>query len=163
MILSMVEAEPVKIEAVGGYHLDPTIADVSTTHLGFAGGEQAHIFVSWLHPFKEQKLTVVGTEAMAVFDDGEPWDRKLQVYPHRVMWKDNVPVPTRAEVIPVAVHEAEPLREECLHFLDCIRTGARPRTDGREGVQVLKVLERASEALRAGAPRGLKTPRRALQ
>jgi UDP-2-acetamido-3-amino-2,3-dideoxy-glucuronate N-acetyltransferase len=150
MILSMVGSEPTKIEAVGGYHLHPTIADVSTTHLGFAGGEQAHIFVSWLHPFKEQKLTVVGTEAMAVFDDGEPWERKLQLYPHRLEWKDNVPVPTRAEAIPVAVVEKEPLREECLHFLDCIRTGARPRTDGREGVRVLKVLERASEALRAG-------------
>jgi UDP-2-acetamido-3-amino-2,3-dideoxy-glucuronate N-acetyltransferase len=150
MILSMVGSEPVKIEAVGGYHLHPTIADVSTTHMRFAGGEQAHIFVSWLHPFKEQKLTVVGTEAMAVFDDGEPWDRKLQLYPHRLEWKDNVPIPTRAEAIPVAVAEKEPLREECLHFLDCIRTGARPRTDGREGVRVLKVLERASEALRAG-------------
>jgi len=150
MILSMVGAEPVKVEAVGGYHLHPTIADVSTTHLRFAGGEQAHIFVSWLHPFKEQKLTVVGTEAMAVFDDIEPWERKLQLYPHRLEWKDNVPVPTRADAIPVALAEKEPLREECLHFLDCIRTGARPRTDGREGVQVLKVLERASEALRAG-------------
>ena len=148
MILSMVEAEPVKVEAIGGYHLHPTIADLTITHLGFAGGEQAHIFVSWLHPFKEQKLTVVGTKAMAVFDDGQLWDRKLQLYPHRLEWEGNMPVPTRADAIPLALDEAEPLREECLHFLDCIRTGARPRTDGREGLKVLRVLERASEGLR---------------
>ena len=154
MILSMVGAEPVRVQAVAGYHLHSTIADVSTTHLRFAGGEEAQIFVSWLHPFKEQKLTVVGTEGMAVFDDGQGWDRKLQLYPHRLEWKDNLPVPIRADPMPVTVAEKEPLREECLHFLDCIRRGARPRTDGREGVQVLKVLERASEALRASAPPG---------
>ena len=70
MILSLVGTEPVKVEAVGGYFLHRTIADVTTTHLTFPGGEQAHIFVSWLHPYKEQRLVVVGSDGMAVFDDG---------------------------------------------------------------------------------------------
>lgn len=149
MILSLVGREPESIEAVAGYHLDPEIADVSTTHLRFAGGAQAHVFVSWLHPFKEQKLAIVGSEAMAVFDDGESWERKLVLYPHRVEWQDDMPVPSRADAVPVPVEPKEPLREECLHFLECIRTGARPRTDGREGVRVLRVLERASDVLSA--------------
>jgi UDP-2-acetamido-3-amino-2,3-dideoxy-glucuronate N-acetyltransferase len=154
MILSLVGREPEGIEAVGGYHLHPTIADVTTTHMRFAGGAQAHVFVSWLHPFKEQKLTIVGSEAMAVFDDGEPWERKLLLYPHRVEWQGDLPVPARADPVPVAVEPKEPLREECLHFLECIRTGARPRTDGREGVRVLRVLERASVALRVSRDAG---------
>ncbi len=127
--------------AVGGYYLHDAIADVTTVYYdaqSFPGGEQAHVFVSWLHPFKEQKLVVVGSDAMAVFDDGEPWARKLLLYPHKVAWKDNVPVAAKAEALPVEVPQDEPLKQECGHFLDCVRTGATPRTDGREGVRVLK-------------------------
>ena len=120
---------------------------MTTTHLTFPGGEQAHIFVSWLHPYKEQRLVVVGSDGMAVFDDGEPWERKLLLYPHKVEWKDNMPVPSKAQPVPIALEPAEPLRQQCLHFLDCVRTGARPRTDGREGLRVLRVLARASEEL----------------
>ena len=149
MILSLLGTEPTSVEAVGGYFLHQSIADVTTTHLGFPGGEQAHIFVSWLHPYKEQRLVVVGSDAMAVFDDGEPWKRKLQLYPHKVAWRDNLPVSSRADPIPIPVEPGEPLKQECLHFLDCVRTGARPRTDGREGLRVLRVLSRASEALLA--------------
>jgi predicted dehydrogenase/acetyltransferase-like isoleucine patch superfamily enzyme len=147
MILSLIGSEPDQVECSGGYFLHQQVADVTTTHLAFPGGEQAHVFVSWLHPFKEQKLVVVGSEAMAVFDDGEVWDRKLLLYPHRVEWRDNLPVPSKAEAEPITVPQAEPLRQECQHFLDCIASGATPRTDGREGVRVLRVLARASEAL----------------
>src|SRR5262245_60201721 len=77
MILSLVGHEPDCVESVGSYYLHQHIADVTTTHLSFPGGERGHVFVSWLHPFKEQKLVVVGTDAMAVFDDSEPWERKL--------------------------------------------------------------------------------------
>jgi UDP-2-acetamido-3-amino-2,3-dideoxy-glucuronate N-acetyltransferase len=147
MVLALVGSEPASVRAVGGYYLNDAIADVTTTHLSFPGGEQAHVFVSWLHPYKEQRLVVVGSEAMAVFDDGESWARKLLLYPHKVEWKDNRPMPSKADAVPVAVEQAEPLRQECLHFIDCVRTGARPRTDGREGLGVLRVLARASEAL----------------
>jgi predicted dehydrogenase/acetyltransferase-like isoleucine patch superfamily enzyme len=147
MILSLVGEEPAEVTALGGYYLHKSIADVTTTHLTFPGGEQAHVFVSWLHPFKEQKLVVIGDRGMAVFDDGQPWSRKLLLYPHRIEWREALPVPQRAEADPVLLDEGEPLSLECRHFLDCVSTGSRPRTDGREGLRVLRVLARASEAL----------------
>lgn len=149
MILSLVDQEPSAVDAVGGYFLHEKIADVTTTHLSFPRGERAHVFVSWLHPFKEQKLIVVGADAMAVFDDGEAWERKLVLFPHRIGWKNGIPVPDRADAVPVAIAQQEPLAAECRHFLDCIKTGGTPRTDGREGLRVLSVITRASEALRA--------------
>jgi predicted dehydrogenase/acetyltransferase-like isoleucine patch superfamily enzyme len=152
MILSLVGQEPTAVRAVGGYYLHKEIADVTTTHLEFAGGEQAHVFVSWLHPFKEQKLVVIGDQAMAVFDDGEPWESKLLLYPHRIEWRESLPVPQRADAKPVALVQGEPLRLECQHFLDSVASGATPRTDGREGVRVLRVLAQASAALRGPAP-----------
>ena len=111
---------------------------MTTTHLSFPGGERAHVFVSWLHPFKEQKLVVVGSEAMAVFDDGEPWERKLLLFPHRIKWTDGMPTPHKAEAAAVVLDPSEPLQAECQHFLDCVEIGATPRTDGREGLRVLK-------------------------
>src|SRR6185437_5249609 len=148
MILSLVGEEPKRKTAQGGFYLHNAIADVTTTNLAFAGGEQAHVFVSWLHPFKEQKLVVIGDRAMAVFDDGQPWSRKLLLYPHRIEWRESLPIPQRGEEQSVPVTEGEPLRLECQHFLDCIATGGRPRTDGNEGVRVLRVLAQASAALR---------------
>ncbi len=152
MILSLIGDEPSEVSATGGAYLHKTIADVTTTQMAFPGGERAHVFVSWLHPFKEQKLVVIGDRAMAVFDDGVPWAEKLLVYPHRIEWRETIPVPMRAEANPVKLTEGEPLRLECQHFLDCVATGTKPRTDGREGVRVLRILARASEALKAGAP-----------
>jgi UDP-2-acetamido-3-amino-2,3-dideoxy-glucuronate N-acetyltransferase len=150
MILSLVGQEPTEVTAQGGYYLHKTIADVTTTLLAFPGGEQAHVFVSWLHPFKEQKLVVIGDRAMAVFDDGQPWSRKLLLYPHRIEWREAMPVPRKAEADPVPLDEREPLNLECRHFLDCIASGNRPRTDGREGLRVLRVLAKASQALQTG-------------
>jgi acetyltransferase-like isoleucine patch superfamily enzyme len=152
MILSLVGAAPSRVSAVGAYVLHQSIADVTTTHLAFPGGEQAHVFVSWLHPVKEQKLVVVGSLAMAVFDDTEPWPRKLLLYQHQIQWKDNVPVPEKADALAIPVEPGEPLGQECRHFLECIRTGARPRTDGREGLGVLRVLSQAATSLRASRP-----------
>jgi UDP-2-acetamido-3-amino-2,3-dideoxy-glucuronate N-acetyltransferase len=149
MILSLVGQEPTEVTAQGGFYLHKMIADVTTTHLNFRAGEQAHVHVSWLHPFKEQKLVVIGDGAMAVFDDGQPWQEKLMLYPHRIEWRETIPVPMRAEANPVKLEEGEPLKLECQHFLDCIVTGARPRTDGEEGLRVLRVLTRASAALKA--------------
>jgi UDP-2-acetamido-3-amino-2,3-dideoxy-glucuronate N-acetyltransferase len=147
MVLSLVGQEPEQVSATAGYHLHKTIADVTTTHLSFPGGEQAHIFVSWLHPFKEQKLVVIGDRAMAVFDDGQPWQSKLLIYPHKIEWRETMPVLQRAEAEAVAVDEGEPLRLECQHFIDCMANGSSPRTDGREGLRVLRVLARSTEAL----------------
>ena len=155
MILSLVGTEPSHVDAVGSFPLHRRIADVTTTHLEFPDGEQAHVFVSWLHPFKEQKLVVVGDQGMAVFDDGEPWVSKLVVFPHRVDWRDGLPEPVRADAEAVHLKAGEPLEHECRHFLECVATGATPRTDGREGLRVLRVLQAAEQAIeaRSGHPR----------
>lgn len=147
MILSLVGSEPEKINAIGSYHLHKYIADVTITNLSFHGGENAHIFVSWLHPFKEQKLVVVGEKAMAVFDDQQPWESKLIKYPHRIVWKENLPVPEKAEGIPVKINQSEPLKNECEHFLACIDGKEKCRTDGKEGLRVLRVLTAAEKSM----------------
>ena len=156
MILALVGGEPSRITAEGAWLLHERIADITTTHLAFPGGERAHVHVSWFHPVKEQRLTVIGEHAMAVFDDSQPWPRKLMLYPHQLVWQNNAPVPRKAEGEPVALDEVEPLGAELAHFLECAATGATPRTDGREGLRVLRVLEAASASLAAGrrdAPR----------
>lgn len=149
MILALVGDEPVDVWAQGSAFLNPGIADATVTHLRFPGGQQAHVFVSWLHPFKEQRLVVVGEKAMAVFDDARGWADKLVLYRHTVDLSGPVPTADRADAVAVALVEEEPLRTECGHFLDCIATGHAPRTDGAEGVRVLRVLARAEQALHA--------------
>jgi len=140
VILGLTDEMPESIRAQGGNFLHQQIADTTVTLLNFASGIKAHIFVSWLHPFKEQKLVVVGDKQMAVFDDTVPWKEKLKLYPHSVEWTGNIPVANKAEAEQVEVLQEEPLRAECLHFLECIQTRNKPRTDAREGLQVLRVL-----------------------
>jgi predicted dehydrogenase/acetyltransferase-like isoleucine patch superfamily enzyme len=152
MVLALCRDEPESVVAVGARYLHQQLADVTTTHLAFPSGVRAHLFVSWLHPFKEQKLVVVGDRGMAVFDDGLPWDQKLGVYRHQIDWSDGQPLPVRAEIEPVALEPDEPLRRECEHFVDCVRTGATPRTDGEEGLRVLKVLAAATESMQPAPP-----------
>jgi UDP-2-acetamido-3-amino-2,3-dideoxy-glucuronate N-acetyltransferase len=149
VILGLLNEAPERVVAQGGNYLHNDIADVTVSLLSFASGVKAHIFVSWLHPFKEQKLVVVGDRKMAVFDDVEE-NYKLVLYPHSVVWKNQIPVANKAAGVPVDFASVEPLRAECEHFLDCVRTRRRPRTDGDEGLRVLGVLERCQAALESG-------------
>ena len=148
VILGLLGEMPISVLAQGGNYLHEQIADTTVTLLSFPSGVKAHIFVSWLHPFKEQKLIIVGDQKMAVFDDMEKKD-KLLLYSHSIQWKSQIPVANRAEAQPVEVGIEEPLREECAHFLDSIRTRRRPRTDGEEGLRVLSVLQQCQHALEA--------------
>ena len=150
MILSLAEEEPESVLTTGGNYLHQKIADVTTTHLGFPSGLRAHIFVSWLHPYKDQKLVVVGDRKMAVFDDTQPWNDKLLLYPHKIQWKNHMPVPTKADAERINIPEEEPLRQECRHFLECISTGTQPITDGHEGLRVLNILNSSQASLNAG-------------
>ncbi|MFC1840659.1 Gfo/Idh/MocA family oxidoreductase [Thermodesulfobacteriota bacterium] len=147
MILTLADEEPETVFATGGNYLHQKIADVTTTHMEFPSGLHAHIFVSWLHPFKEQKLVVVGDKKMAVFDDTLPWEDKLLLFPHQINWQDNSPVPIKGEPERLDIPESEPLKEECLHFLDCIENNKQPLTDGHEGLRVLKILNAAQHSL----------------
>lgn len=146
VVLGLLNEMPSEIEAQGGNYLHDGIADVTVSLLSFPSGVKAHVFVSWLHPFKEQKLIVVGDRRMAVFDDVER-DHKLILFPHGITWKDQIPIVTKAEAQPVPFEPGEPLRQECLHFLDCLARRTPPRTDGEEGLRVLKVLQQCQAAM----------------
>jgi len=150
MILALAGEQPERVSAVGGNFLHRRIADVTTTHLDFPSGIKAHVFVSWLHPFKEQKLVVVGERKMAVFDDTLPWPEKLVLYSHRVEIDEHgAPVAAKAPSEPVKLTPHEPLLAECEHFLDCVAQKRPPRTDAQEGLRVLAVLDAAQKSLDA--------------
>jgi len=139
---------PEQVQCSGKAYLNEGVADTTLTSLRFSGSLRAHIYVSWLNPFKEQKLTIVGSKGMAVFDDRKAWAEKLVVYRDHLTWTDGrTPVPSKAEAESVEMIESEPLRLECEHFLECCDKGHSPRTDGEEGVKVLKVLSMAQQSL----------------
>ena len=150
MILTLAQEAPEYVMATGGNYLHKKIADVTTTHLEFPSGLKAHVFVSWLHPFKEQTLVVVAEKNMAVFRDTAPWGEKLLLYPHNIQWHDGVPVPDKKEEIRVEVEQSEPLKAECTHFLSCMATRQAPVTDAREGIEVLKILKAGQDSLNTG-------------
>jgi len=140
VILGLAGEMPEQVHALGGNYLHNGIADVTVSTLAFRSGVRAHIFVSWLHPYKDQRMVVVGDRRMAVFNDVEEKD-KLLLYPHTIEWKNQMPVPSKAEAEAVPFEWEEPLRAECRHFLECVATRETPRTDGREAVRVLQVLQ----------------------
>ena len=156
-ILYLLDEEPDSVVAQADSYLNHQISDTTLTSLAFPSGAKAHIFVSWLHPFKEQKLVVVGDRKMVVFDDMEA-DRKLVVYPHRIDWIDRVPVAHKAEGTVLPIERDEPLRLECQHFLEVVRDRKRPRTDGKNGLQVLQILQACDESIRSkGHPLDIRT------
>src|SRR5260370_11116623 len=149
-ILYLLNEVPVRVTATGGSYVNPQIYDTTLTACEFQSGAKAHIFVSWLHPFKEQKLVIVGGNKMAVFDDVEK-DRKLTIYSHRIEWLNRSPVARKDEGQIVPLPAEEPLRKECEHFVESILTRRTPRTDGSNGVQVLEVLDACERSLHAQA------------
>ncbi|HWA23113.1 MAG TPA: Gfo/Idh/MocA family oxidoreductase [Caulobacterales bacterium] len=144
MLLALFGAEPAKVTGSGGAYLTPGIEDEYRLDMHFADGRHAHVFASWLHPFKEHRLVVIGEKAMAVFEDSAPAEQKLRLYRHQIDASARPPLPKAATVEPVPYPAAEPLKEECAHFIECVRTGATPRTDGAEGLRVLRVLTQVS-------------------
>jgi predicted dehydrogenase len=144
VILRLMESLPFQVAAHGGSYVQPNIADVTVTQLLFDSGVRAHIHVSWLHPFKEQRLVVVGSRQMASFDDVA---KRLVLYDQRVELQEGEPVPIqgRGEEVPFA--SDEPLRLECQAFLEALATRRPPVTDGASGLRVLKVLQAAQRSL----------------
>lgn len=139
---------PTELRCTGGEYLSKGVADTTMTTMSFDEDIKAHIYVSWLNPFKEQKLIVIGSTGMAVFDDTKVWDEKLTIYRNHIKWTNgNIPEANKNEAEKVHVELKEPLREECLHFIKCCQDRLTPRTDGKEGLRVLKVLQAAQESL----------------
>lgn len=145
MILALAGEMPERVDGFAEHALGREPADAATVRLGFPSGISAMIQVSWLHPVKEHRLSVIGSEAMAVFDDTKPWEEKLVLYRHRV--SDDFAI-ARGEAEPVRIEPGEPLKEECRHFLDAIAAGSTPLTDAREALAVMDVLVRAEAAIR---------------
>jgi UDP-2-acetamido-3-amino-2,3-dideoxy-glucuronate N-acetyltransferase len=146
VILFLLGLMPIQVAATGGTYLQPNIADVTISTMLFDRGVRAHLFVSWLHPFKEQKLVVVGERRMAVFDDVRKTD-KLQIYDKKIDFVNGQFVAEKPAALTVEFGTDEPLRLECCHFLECIKTRSTPRTDGHDGWRVLKVLEASQRSL----------------
>lgn len=139
MILAITGTAPVEIRGEGAALLDH-LSDFAHLHMRFPNGMRGHLFASRLNPYRERRLTVVGTKAMAVFDDVEPWERKLAVYRHEV-WQDSGQWAfTQNEPSYVLVEQGMPLTRELQHFMECIETRAEPRTDGEEAIRVLQIL-----------------------
>jgi len=152
VILRIAGKMPTEVVSTGGAYVTPGIPDITLMQMHFAGGMRAHIFVSWLHPFKEQKLVVVGSKKMASFCD---ITKELILYDQRVEWKKGQPIPVKGDGRKVEFGQAEPLAEECRHFIECIRSRAIPRTDGRKGLEVLRLLHAAQESLATNGRRVL--------
>lgn len=144
IILRLLGSMPFEVVACGGAYIQPNIADVTVTHLLFDNGVRAHIHVSWLHPFKEQRLVVIGSHKMASFDDVA---KELLLYDQRVEVREGEPVPLRGAGERVVFDTTEPLRLECEAFLRAIATREPPLTDGESGLRVLQVLQAAQRSL----------------
>jgi UDP-2-acetamido-3-amino-2,3-dideoxy-glucuronate N-acetyltransferase len=144
-ILMLLGEMPESVNATGGCYLQHHIPDTTLTTLDFRSGVKAHIFVSWLHPFKEQKMVVVGNKKMAVFDD--VGREKLLLYSHKIQWLQRVPVAAKSEAEVVGIVNEEPLKAERQHFIGCIAKGAQPKTDGREGLCVLQILQALQQSI----------------
>ena len=147
MILSLADEAPNQVFTVASDLYNNGNADNATIHLKFNSGLRAHIQVSWIHPYKEQKVVAVGTNGMVVFDDVRKWSEKLAFYPHRMTLKtDGVPQIRKAEVEYIELTEVEPLKAECLHFTEVVNSKTNPRSGGDEGLNVLKVLTAATSS-----------------
>lgn len=143
MILAITGEEPSEIRGEGAAIID-NLSDFAHVHMTFPSGVRSHLFASRLNPYRERRLTVVGRKAMAVFDDVEPWERKLAIYRFDV-WQDNSQWAFTAdepEYIPVEM--GMPLTRELQHFLHCIETREEPKTNGDEAVGVLRILTAGS-------------------
>jgi len=155
IILYLLEKDPVRVTATGSAYLQPGIEDVTFTTLHFGDGAMAHIHVSWLDPHKDRKLVVVGSKKMAVFDDSQA-SEKIRLYDKGVATRQDYE--TYGEYLSIRtgdiripqIKSSEPLAEECRHFLHCIEKRERPRSDGVEGLRVLRVLDAAQKSLEAG-------------
>ena len=145
VILRMMDSKPFQVICTGGAYIQPNIADITITNILFDNGVRAHIHVSWLHPFKEQRLVVVGDKKMVSFDDV---NKKLVLYNQRVEMRENLPVPVRDDVgEEIPFDAAEPLKQECRAFIESIQTRTPPLTDGQSGLDVLRVLHGSQKSL----------------
>lgn len=161
IVLYLLGETPLQVRAKGKAYIQDGIEDVVFLDLDFPSGVNAHVHISWLNPQKVRKTTVVGSKKMVIYDDVSS-DAKIQIYDKGVAKIPTSSSPRDFETfgefqlkirtgdlhVP-AIKFTEPLRNECSHFIKCVKEGKAPLTDGRHGMQVVKILEAAEKSMRA--------------
>lgn len=147
VILYLLEEMPYNVQAFAANYITPNIFDITVTTLEFPHNIKAHIFVNWLNPYKEHKLTCIGSNGMLVFDDLS--QEKLFLYPHKIEWKEGkLPIAQKADYIPIQIENKEPLLEELEHFIKCFENKQIPLTNADESIKVLQIIEKAEESVK---------------
>ena len=139
LILALTGEKPISVRGVGSAMLN-RLSDFAHLHLQFSSGVRSHVFASRLNPYRERRLTIIGSKAMAVFDDVAPWHQKLAVYHHKLWEDENGWQSEMVDPTYIDIPDGMPLTRECAHFLECIATGARPRTPVADGLAVIEIL-----------------------
>jgi len=153
VLLALAGEEPIEMVANGASYVRPGVEDVVFAFLRFPSGLTAHLHLSWLDPHKERRFTVVGSRRMATFDDMAR-EGKLTVYDKgfdEATTGYGEYITRSGDIFSPRIANAEPLRLECQHFVDCIRSGQTPRSDGRSGMRVVRVLEALQNSLKEPA------------
>jgi predicted dehydrogenase len=153
--LFLLEEMPEEVSAQGACYLNGRVEDVVFVNMFYPAGVMAHIQASWLDPSKVRRMTIVGSEKMILYDDVAS-EGKVRIYDKGIYRKGDAiygefqyRVHSGDINIP-KIDMSEPLRNECAHFVECVRTGATPRTDGENGLRVVRVLEAAQQSLSQG-------------
>jgi predicted dehydrogenase len=154
IILHLLEDQPISVSCQGNSHVTRGIEDVSMMYLTFPKSRCAFLHNSWLDPKKVRQMTVVGSRRMIVYDDTEPlekikiYDARVEVPPHYDTFAEFTYSYHYGDAYVPYIKQDEPLKLECQHFVDCVRSGARPITDGRLGLEVVRILEASGDSLR---------------
>jgi predicted dehydrogenase len=154
VVLHLAGEEPSELAAHGEAYVREGVEDVVFCFLRFPSGLSAHLHLSWLDPHKERRFTIVGSRRMATFDDME-LERKLTIYDKG--FDENARgygeyITRSGDIFSPRIPNLEPLRIECEHFVECVRNGTKPRSDGASGLRVVRVLETLEQSLAASRP-----------
>jgi predicted dehydrogenase len=159
IILFVMGMAPSSVNCQGKAHVNSDIEDVTNMSVTFPNGGFATIQNSWLDPSKVRRMTFVGSKRMILYDDNQPlekiriYDKRVEVPPHYDTFAEFHYSYHYGDMYSPYLDQVEPLRVQCQHFLDCIRTGDRPLSSGEEGLQVVQILEGSSKSLRNGGAR----------
>lgn len=152
--LHIIGEAPETVNCHGSAHVTPGIQDVTTMCLSFPKQKSAIIHSSWLDPRKVREMTIVGSQRMIVYDDMAPlekiriFDARVERPPHYDTFAEFHYAYHYGDMYAPYIKQEEPLKTECQHFLDCIRQGTKPLTDGRDGLNLVRILEASTESLR---------------
>ncbi len=156
IILHIMEERPSVVNCQGSAHITPGVEDVTTMWFGFPGERSAIIHSSWLDPRKVREMTIVGSKRMIVYDDVAPlekiriFDARVERPPHYDTFAEFQYAYHYGDIYVPYIKQEEPLKNECQHFLDCIRQGMQPLTGGKDGLELVRILEASTESLKKG-------------